>query len=286
LGTLGSGNHFLEIDRVTAIHDETAAKAYGLQQDQIVVMIHCGSRGLGHQVCTEYVRDFQKALNKYGIKLPDRELVCAPIDSPEGQDYTGAMRAAANYAFANRQVMAELVRESFDKCLANTGLPHHLRQVYDVAHNIGKFEEHEVEGRRRRVCVHRKGATRAFGPGHEEIPADYQEAGQPVLVPGSMGTASYVLAGTEGSMAQTFGSTCHGAGRTMSRTAAKKKVWGEDLRDELIERGIRIQAGSMPGLAEEAPLAYKEVEEVIKVVEGADIARAVARLEPIAVIKG
>jgi tRNA-splicing ligase RtcB len=182
--------------------------------------------------------------------------------------------------------MAALVRETFERCLAGTGLPAELRQVYDVAHNIGKFEEHEVAGESQEVCVHRKGATRAFGPGHEEIPPDYRDAGQPVLVPGSMGTASYVLSGTEGSMAQTFGSTCHGAGRTMSRTAAKKEVWGETLRDELVEAGIHVRAGSMPGLAEEAPLAYKEVEDVIEVVEGANIARAVARLEPVAVIKG
>jgi tRNA-splicing ligase RtcB len=286
LGTLGAGNHFLEVDRVAATFDETAADAYGLRPNQIVVLIHCGSRGLGHQVCTDYVRQFQGILNKYNIQLPDRELVCAPIQSPEGQAYTGAMRAAANYAFANRQVIASLVRKSFEQCLAETGLPFHLRQVYDVAHNIGKYETHEVEGKRVEVCVHRKGATRAFGPGHEEIPPDYREAGQPVLVPGSMGTASYVLAGTSGSMAQTFGSTCHGAGRTMSRTAAKKKVRGETLRDELTEAGIRIRAGSMAGLAEEAPLAYKQVEEVIRVVEGANIARAVARLEPVAVIKG
>lgn len=286
LGTLGAGNHFLEVDRVADTFDETAADAYGLRPNQIVVLIHCGSRGLGHQVCTDYVRQFQGILNKYNIQLPDRELVCAPIQSPEGQAYTGAMRAAANYAFANRQAIASLVRKSFEQCLAESGLPFHLRQVYDVAHNIGKYETHEVEGKRVEVCVHRKGATRAFGPGHEEIPPDYREAGQPVLVPGSMGTASYVLAGTSGSMAQTFGSTCHGAGRTMSRTAAKKKVRGETLRDELMEAGIRIRAGSMAGLAEEAPLAYKQVEEVIRVVEGANIARAVARLEPVAVIKG
>lgn len=286
LGTLGAGNHFLEVDRVSNTFDEEAADAYGLRPDQIVVLIHCGSRGLGHQVCTDYVRQFQGILDKYDIQLPDRELVCAPIQSEEGQAYIGAMRAAANYAFANRQAMASLVRESFEQCLADTDLPFNLRQVYDVAHNIGKFETHQVQGEEREVCVHRKGATRAFGPGHEEIPPDYRDAGQPVLVPGSMGTASYVLAGTTGSMEQTFGSTCHGAGRTMSRTAAKKKVWGETLRDELTEAGIHIRAGSMPGLAEEAPLAYKEVDEVVRVVEEADIARAVARLEPVAVIKG
>jgi tRNA-splicing ligase RtcB len=286
LGTLGAGNHFIEVDRVAALYDEDAAAAYGLCLDQVVVLIHCGSRGLGHQVCTDYVRDFQKALARHRITLPDRELVCAPQNSPEGADYLGAMQAAANFAFANRQVLAMLVRECFEMVLAKTGLPFHLRQVYDVAHNIGKIEEYTVDGRRMEVCVHRKGATRAFPPHNAEIPPDYQEAGQPVLVPGSMGTASYVLAGSQGAMDQTFGSTCHGAGRNLSRTAAKKQVRGETLKQDLNRRGIRVRAGSMAGLAEEAPLAYKQVEEVIAVVEGAGIARAVARLEPLAVIKG
>ncbi len=286
VGTLGAGNHFLEIDRVAETYFPEAADAFGLRPGQVVVLIHCGSRGLGHQVCTDYVRRFQKALPKYGIKLPDRELVCAPLDSPEGQDYLAAMRAAANFAFANRQTLAHLVRESFEQVLAGTGLPFDLYQVYDVAHNIGKIEWHQIHGRRVQVCVHRKGATRAFGPGHPEIPLDYQDVGQPVLVPGSMGTASYVLAGTKGAMEQTFGSTCHGAGRNLSRTAAKKQVRGEVLRQELTQRGIRVRAGSLRGLAEEAPIAYKPVEEVIQVVEGAGIARAVARLEPMAVIKG
>ena len=286
LGTLGAGNHFLEVDRVAAVYDQDAAAAFGLAPDQVVVLIHCGSRGLGHQVCTDYVRDFQKALARHHIQLPDRELVCAPQNSPEGADYQAAMQAAANFAFANRQVLAMLVRESFELIFAKTGLPFHLRQVYDVAHNIGKLEEHTVGGRRMEVCVHRKGATRAFPPHNAEIPPAYRAAGQPVLVPGSMGTASYVLAGAQGAMDQTFGSTCHGAGRNLSRTAAKKQVRGETLKQELSRRGIRIRAGSLAGLAEEAPLAYKQVEEVIAVVEGAGIARAVARLEPLAVIKG
>jgi tRNA-splicing ligase RtcB len=286
LGTLGSGNHFLEVDVVAATYDEAAADAYGLRPGQIVVLIHCGSRGLGHQVCTDYVRRFQQALPKYKITLPDRELVCAPFSSPEGQDYTAAMRAAANFAFANRQTLAALTRESFEQVLAPHGLPFELRQVYDVAHNIGKVEEHEVNGRIQQVCVHRKGATRAFGPGHDEIPPDYRAVGQPVLVPGSMGTASYVLAGTAGAMSQTFGSTCHGAGRTMSRTQARKQVRGDALKHDLKQQGITIRAGSVHGLAEEAPSAYKEVEAVIEAVEGAGIARAVARLEPLAVIKG
>jgi tRNA-splicing ligase RtcB len=286
LGTLGSGNHFLEVDRVANVLDEEAAATYGLRTDQVVVLIHCGSRGLGHQVCTDHVRDFQRTLAQYEIVLPDRELVCAPLDSPEGAAYNAAMQAAANFAFANRQTLAMLVRESFEQALAMTRLSANLRQVYDVAHNIGKIEEHRVNGEIMQVCVHRKGATRAFPPHHAEIPVDYQAVGQPVLVPGSMGTASYVLAGTAGAMGQTFGSTCHGAGRMMSRTAAKKQVRGERLKAELNQRGIRIRAGSMAGLAEEAPLAYKQVEEVIAVVEGAGIARAVARLEPLAVIKG
>ncbi len=286
LGTLGSGNHFIEVDRVTQIFDEEAAAAFGLHKDQVVLMIHCGSRGLGHQVCTDYVRDFQKVLGQYKITLPDRELVCAPLNSPEGAAYAAAMQAAANYAFANRQVLAMLARESFQQVLGAAGLSPHLRQVYDVAHNIGKIETHTVNGRILEVCVHRKGATRVFPPHHAEIPPDYAGVGQPVLVPGSMGTASYVLAGTTGAMAHTFGSTCHGAGRTLSRTAAKKQVRGETIKQELNRRGIRIRAGSMAGLAEEAPLAYKQVEEVIAVVEGAGIARAVARLEPLAVIKG
>ncbi|MCC6167426.1 MAG: RtcB family protein [Caldilineaceae bacterium] len=286
LGTLGAGNHFIEVDRVADTFEPDAADAFGLRPDQIVVLIHCGSRGLGHQVCTDYVRDFQKVLGKYGIDLPDRELVCAPLSSPEGAGYVTAMQAAANFAFANRQVLAMLVRESFERVLAPAGLPFHLRQVYDVAHNIGKIEWHEVNGQRMQVCVHRKGATRAFPPQHDEIPPNYWAVGQPVLVPGSMGTASYVLAGTQGAMQQTFGSTCHGAGRNLSRTAAKKQVRGETLKQELNRRGIRVRAGSMAGLAEEAPIAYKQVEEVIEVVEGAGIARAVARLEPLAVIKG
>ncbi len=286
LGTLGSGNHFLEIDQVVETTFDEAAEAYGLWPGQVVVLIHCGSRGLGHQVCTDYVRDFQQAIQRYHIQLPDRELVCAPMNSPEGEAYTGAMQAAANFAFANRQALAALVRESCEQVLAGTGLPFDVRQVYDVAHNIGKLEWHTIGGQRLQVCVHRKGATRAFAPGSQDIPPDYQAVGQPVLVPGSMGTASYVLAGTTGAMEQTFGSTCHGAGRNLSRTAAKKQVRGETLKQELAHQGIRVRAGSLAGLAEEAPFAYKQVEEVIQVVEGAGIARAVARLEPLAVIKG
>lgn len=286
LGTLGAGNHFIEINHVVETYDPAAADAFGLRPGQVVVQIHCGSRGLGHQVCTDYVRDFQKVLGRYGITLPDRELVCAPLNSPEGQAYLAAMRAAANFAFANRQTLAALLRESFEQVLGRTGLSPALRQVYDVAHNIGKIERHIIDGQSMEVCVHRKGATRAFGPGHAEVPADYRAVGQPVLVPGSMGTASYVLVGAAGAMEDTFGSTCHGAGRNLSRTKARQEVRGDELQSALTQRGIRIRAGSLRGLSEEAPLAYKSIDAVVQAVEGGGIARPVARLEPVAVIKG
>ncbi len=286
VGTLGAGNHFIELDEVVEVFDEEAADAMGLFPGQVVVQIHCGSRGFGHQICTDYVRRFQGSLQKYGIKLPDRELVYAPINSPEGQDYLAAMKCAANYAFANRQVLTFHVRRSFEEALAGKVRNWDVFQVYDIAHNMGKIEVHEVGGDRVEVCVHRKGATRAFGPGFEGLPPEYRPIGQPVLVPGSMGTASWVLVGTPGSMAETFGSTCHGAGRMMSRTKAKKTVWGAELRDELQGRGIEVRAGSMAGLAEEAPIAYKDVDEVVEVVHKAGIAKKVAKLVPIAVIKG
>ncbi len=286
VGTLGAGNHFIEVDLIEQIFDEEAAGAMGLTVGCLAVQIHCGSRGFGHQVCTDYVRSFQEAAYKYGIKLIDRQLMCAPFHSAEGQDYYGAMCAAANFAFVNRQVLASLIRRSFEEVLGGRVSDWSLRQVYDIAHNMAKVEKHEVEGKPVEVVVHRKGATRAFGPGFEGLPAEYQPIGQPVLVPGSMGTASWVLVGTPGSMAQTFGSTCHGAGRTMSRSKAKKTIRGDKLRGELEESGISVRAGSMPGLAEEAPQAYKDVDEVVRVVSGAGIARKVARLVPVAVIKG
>ncbi len=286
IGTLGSGNHFAEIDVVDAIFDAEAAAAMGLFEGQVVVQIHCGSRGLGHQVCTDYVQRFQGVLKKYQIVLPDRQLVCAPVKSPEGRDYIGAMNAAANYAWTNRQVLVHQIRQAFGAVLAGRVADWDLRQVYDIAHNMAKLETHEVAGQPRRVCVHRKGATRAFGPGNPVLPADYREIGQPVLVPGSMGTASWVLVGTEGSMSQTFGSTCHGAGRTMSRRQAKKSVRGTELKARLEGRGIAVRAGSMAGLAEEAPIAYKDVDNVVEVVDGAGIARKVARLRPMGVVKG
>jgi len=286
LGTLGAGNHFVEVDVVEQIFSDEAATAMGLTAGHLVVQIHCGSRGFGHQVCTDYVREFQPAVQRYKIQLPDRELVCAPLDSPEGKRYMAAMACAANYAFANRQIMAYHARRSFEEVLGGRVADWGLRQVYDIAHNMGKIEEHQVGDERMRVCVHRKGATRAFGPGYEGLPEEYRPLGQPVLVPGSMGTASWVLLGTEGSMEQSFGSTCHGAGRTMSRKKAKKIVRGDRLKDELENRGIHIRAGSMPGLAEEAPLAYKDVDAVVEVVAKAGIAKKVARLRPVAVIKG
>jgi tRNA-splicing ligase RtcB (3'-phosphate/5'-hydroxy nucleic acid ligase) len=286
LGTLGAGNHFIELDRVAQVYDGQIADRLGLFPEQIVVQIHCGSRGLGHQVCTDYVDSFQQAARDYGIQLPDRELVCAPFESVPGQNYFKAMACAANYAFANRQMLAYHIRRSFEETLAGVVKDFDLDQVYDIAHNMGKVEEHDIDGRQVQVCVHRKGATRAFGPGTSGLPLDLIDIGQPVLIPGSMGTASYVLIGTAGSMAQTFGSTCHGAGRVMSRSQAKKQVRGDQLQAELNGRGIIVRAGSMPGLAEEAPQAYKDVSRVVEVVCTAGIAARVARLEPLAVIKG
>ncbi len=286
LGTLGAGNHFIEIDVVEEIFHEAAADAMGLAEGLLTVQIHCGSRGFGHQICSDYVREFQSAVKRYGIKLPDRELVCAPLSSPEGKRYKAAMACAANYAFCNRQVLAHHVRRSFEQVLAGRVSDWDLHQVYDIAHNMGKTETHIVDGEKVRVCVHRKGATRAFGPGFEGLPEVYRPFGQPVLVPGSMGTASWVLLGTEESMTQSFGSSCHGAGRVMSRRQAKREVWGQDLRKELEAQGIIIRAGSMPGLAEEAPKAYKDVDAVVEVVVRAGIAAKVARLRPVVVIKG
>jgi tRNA-splicing ligase RtcB len=290
LGTLGAGNHFIEIDVVEKIyHPEGApegAQAMGLREGDLALQIHCGSRGFGHQICSDYVRELQGAVRRYGIQLPDRELVCAPLSSPEGKRYLAAMTCAANYAFANRQILASHARRSFEQVLAGKVKDFDLHQVYDIAHNMGKIEEHLIDGRKTKVCVHRKGATRAFGPGYEGLPEKYRAMGQPVLVPGSMGTASWVLLGTEESMAQSFGSTCHGAGRVMSRKKAKKTIRGDRLRNQLQSEGIRIRAGSMPGLAEEAPQAYKDVDAVVNVVAKAGIAKKVARLRPVVVIKG
>ena len=286
IGTLGAGNHFIEVDVVAEVFDATAAERMGLAPDNVVVQIHCGSRGLGHQICTDYVKRFQKAIQTYGLRLPDRELVCAPLSSPEGRDYLAAMTAAANYAFANRQVLTQAIRHSFEQALAGKVDRHQVFQIYDIAHNMARIETHPVDGRPRKLCVHRKGATRAFGPGSLELPPAYRDIGQPVLVPGSMGTCSWVLRGTQTAMEQTFGSSCHGAGRRLSRRQARKQFKGVALRRELEHTGIHVMAGSMSGLAEEAPGAYKDVDRVVDVVHGAGIALKVARLIPLAVIKG
>lgn len=286
LGTLGAGNHFIEIDVVDHLFDAPAAQAMGLRQGALAVQIHCGSRGFGHQICTDYVQDFQDAVRRYGIKLPDRELVCAPLNSPEGRAYLAAMRCAANFAFANRQALAHRARQAFEAVLADRLAHWQLPQVYDITHNMGKIETHLIDGEAVKVCVHRKGATRAFGPGNADLPGEYRAIGQPVLVPGSMGTASWVLAGTAQSMAQSFGSTCHGAGRVLSRHQAKRAIRGDQLRRDLEQGGIHVRAGSLPGLAEEAPEAYKDVDEVVETVAAAGLARKVARLRPVAVIKG
>ncbi len=286
LGTLGAGNHFIEIDVVDQIFNAEAAAAMGLQEGALVVQIHCGSRGFGHQICSDYVEHFQGAAKRYGISLPDRELMCAPLNSPEGESYLAAMRSAANYAFLNRQLLTHGARQAFETVLAGKAANWRLQQVYDIAHNMGKVETHEVNGQRVKVCVHRKGATRAFGPGAPGLPEEYSKIGQPVLVPGSMGTASWVLVGTQTSMERSFGSSCHGAGRVMSRSKAKKDVRGGELKDQLEAKGVHVRAGSLGGLAEEAPQAYKDVDAVVETVTGAEIARKVARLRPVAVIKG
>ncbi len=282
LGTLGSGNHFAEVQAVDEIFDEAAAAAFGLHKGMVTVLIHTGSRGLGHQVCTDFLDTMQSAMTRYGIRVVDRQLACVPIGSPEGQDYLKAMAAAANFAFANRQMITHWTREAFRRVVGNGD----LGIVYDVAHNIAKIEEHTVNGQRKRVLVHRKGATRAFPAGRPEIPREYAHIGQPVLIPGSMGTSSYVLVGTEKAMEETFGSSCHGAGRAKSRTAAKKEITAEELLKQLKDRGIHVRGASKSGLTEENPNAYKDVGAVVEVVHRAGIAKKVAKLVPIGVIKG
>lgn len=282
LGTLGSGNHFAEVQYVAEVFNPGVAEVFGLRAEQIVVLIHTGSRGLGHQVCTDYLDTMQDAMKKYGIEIVDRQLACVPISSPEGQDYIAAMRAAANFAFANRQMITHWIREAFRRVLGNG----ELDVVYDVAHNIAKEETHVVDRLERPVLVHRKGATRAFPKHRPEIPQDYFEVGQPVLIPGSMGTCSYVLVGTEKAMEETFGSTCHGAGRAKSRHAAKKEITAEQLIRDLKDLGIHVRGASKSGLTEENPKAYKDVSRVVDVVHDAGIARKVVKLVPIGVIKG
>jgi tRNA-splicing ligase RtcB (3'-phosphate/5'-hydroxy nucleic acid ligase) len=281
LGTMGSGNHFVELQRIARVADPETAQAYGLAEDQVTVLIHSGSRGLGHQVCTDYVKRMEGAMRRYGIELPDRQLACAPASSPEGREYQAAMAAAANFAWANRQAIADGVRGAVVRVLGR-GTSDRTRQVYDVAHNVAKVERYDG----RELLVHRKGATRAFPAGSDEVPEPFRQVGQPVFIPGSMGTASWVLAGEPGSLTQAFGSTCHGAGRTLSRTGARKRVGGKELRRELEARGIAVRSPSNKGLAEEAPFAYKDVDRVVEVVHRAGLARPVARLEPLGVVKG
>jgi tRNA-splicing ligase RtcB len=286
-GTLGSGNHFLEVQVVDHVFDEEAAAVMGLEKDMVCVMIHSGSRGLGYQVCDDALAMLRGVPEKYGIALPDRQLACAPVNSPEGQHYIGAMRAAANFAWCNRQLLMHQAREVFARVFGRSWQELQMNLVYDVCHNIAKFEEHAVGGgKAKRVWVHRKGATRAFPPGHPEIPAVYRKVGQPVIIPGDMGRASWVLVGQAGSMERTFGTTCHGAGRAMSRTAAVKDAGGRRIDKELEARGVIARAQSRKGLAEEQPKAYKNVDEVVDVVHRAGLSRKVARMRPIGVIKG
>lgn len=279
VGSLGSGNHFLEVQAVEEIYDEPTARVFGLHPDQVCVMIHCGSRGLGHQVCSDHVRLMEQAMPRYGIEVPDRQLACVPVETPEGQAYLAAMAAATNYARANRQVLAEATRRAF---AAETGA--RLELVYDISHNLASIETHDVDGHQRRLCVHRKGATKALPPGHPDLPADLAAVGQPVLIPGTMGTASYVLVGVAGNPA--FHSTCHGAGRTQSRHAAARALSGRQLRDDLQSRGVAVRGASWRGLAEEAPSAYKDIDQVVAASVGGGLCRKVARLVPLGVVKG
>ena len=289
LGTLGSGNHYLEIQLVTTenIFDEKIAKVFGIKEkDQIVIMVHCGSRGFGHQVATDYLRVFDKAMKKYDMTVRDRELACAPFKSPEGSDYYKAMLCAANSAFANRQIITHRIRESFSKVFDTNAEKLGIEIVYDVAHNIARVERYKIDGKEKEVLVHRKGSTRSFGPGRRELPEIYREVGQPVIVGGSMQTGSFLLTGTEKAMEETFGSTMHGAGRTMSRSAAKKMVRGDQLMRTMAENGILVKAASMPGLAEEAGIAYKDISEVVETMDTLGISKKVVKLKPIGNIKG
>jgi tRNA-splicing ligase RtcB (3'-phosphate/5'-hydroxy nucleic acid ligase) len=286
LGTLGSGNHFLEVGYVSEIYDPEAARVLGLELEEITVIIHCGSRGFGYQICDDFLSRMDAAANKYGIVLPDRQLACAPINSDEGQAYSGAMRCAVNYAFANRQVIAGATRKAFEHALRISMADIGLRTIYEVAHNIAKFETHAVDGDQRELCVHRKGATRAFAPGHQEIPAAYQRIGQPVLIPGDMGRYSYVLTGTTRAMEETFGSTCHGAGRALSRVKAKAVAAGRNVIRELAERGIIVRGQSRRTVDEEISEAYKDVSNVVDSCAAAGISKKVAQLRPLGCIKG
>ena len=286
VGTLGSGNHFLEVDVVDEVFDDSAARTFGVEKGGIVFQIHCGSRGFGHQICKDFLDVMRNATKKYGLNPPDKQLCCAPINSDEGRRYFGAMVAGANFAWCNRQVIFSMVVKALEKVFVGDRDSMGIQQIYDVCHNIAKFEEHDVDGEKRRLCVHRKGATRAFPPGHPEVPEPYRDIGQPVLIPGDMGTCSYLLCGNEKSMSETWGSTCHGAGRVMSRKGAKRKGKGRNLLEEMKQRGVVVKARGMGTVAEEMPYAYKDVESVVSVMHNAGITRRVARLKPLAVVKG
>ncbi len=286
LGTLGSGNHFVEVGFVKEVYDTPAAEAFGLFENQVTVMIHTGSRGLGYQICDDSIREMMKASEKYGIYLPDRQLCCAPLDAAEGRKYLSAMAAAANYAFANRQMIMHWVRETFEDIFRASATKLGLSLVYDVCHNIAKIEKHVVNDKEKKVCVHRKGATRSFAAGHPAVPERYRSVGQPVLVPGDMGRASYVLCGTARAMEETFGSTCHGAGRVMSRSQALRAARGRSLYKEMETRGVYVKAASRETMAEETPEAYKDVSKVVNVVHQAGISRLVAKIVPLGAIKG
>ena len=286
LGTLGSGNHFVEVGYVAEVYDEELADALRLKEDQVTVIVHTGSRGMGHQVCDDYIKVMLQAAAKYRIELPDRQLCCAPIGSNEGKRYWAAMACAANFAFANRQMITHWVRETFERVMRMGPKRLQLDLIYDVCHNIAKFEDHEVDGHRKRVCVHRKGATRAFPPGHSDIPEDYRDIGQPVLIPGDMGRCSYVLVGTEKAFGDTFGSTCHGAGRVMSRHQAKRVAKGRAIVRELEDKGIIVRSAGRATIDEEISEAYKDVTDVVDVVHHAGISKKVAKLVPMGVIKG
>jgi len=287
LGTLGSGNHFLEVEVVDEIYDRDAATVMGINDvGQVLLLVHTGSRGFGHEVCTDYVRLLGEAVKKYGISLPDRQLACAPVQSPEGQDYLAAMSCAANYAWTNRQCIAHWVRESFIRVFGKSLRELGMEQIYDVCHNIAKIEEHTIDGKKHTLCVHRKGATRAFPAAHPDIPDIYKNIGQPVLIPGDMGRCSYIALGTELAMKESFGSTCHGAGRVQSRSAAKRSLRGADVAKALAAKGITVKTGSIGSLAEEASEAYKDVSEVVDITDKAGISHKVARAIPIGVIKG
>ncbi len=286
VGSLGSGNHFLEVDVVDRVYDQTAADAFGLREGQITVTVHCGSRGCGHQIATDYLQVMERSIRQSGIVLPDRQLACAPVHSKEGEDYFRAMACGANYAWANRQMILHWIRQSFEEHFKREAESMGMYQVYDVAHNIAKVEEHQVDGRKRKVFVHRKGATRAFPRDMSEVPSQYRSIGQPVLIPGDMGHGSYVLVGTEKVMQEAFGSTCHGAGRVMSRNEALRKFTVQGIRDDLAGKGIFLKSATKDGILEEAPEAYKDIESVVDIVVGAGLSRKVAHLTPIGVMKG